>query len=100
MSQPLPHVTPKSFYLSASSSKMQLPETQARRPSVPPLGLVGCLAHSGGCEGRGRVGGGWGRERMGASRLLINANKYANGESRNALLGIQFNPSNPGGKSL
>ena len=48
-------------------------------------------------EGAG--GGGTGKMWR-ASRLLINANKYANDESRNALLTFQFNSSNPGGKFL
>lgn len=35
-------------------------------------------------ESPGRAGGAGGREDVGASHLLINANKYANDESRNA----------------
>lgn len=58
--QHLPHVTPTLFSLSAFSPKMQLPGRQTQGPSALHLGLVECLAHSGGSVSpqRGRAQGG------------------------------------------
>lgn len=47
-SQRLPRVTPMLFFLSASSAKMRVPGRRAQGPSALRLGLVECLAHSGG----------------------------------------------------
>lgn len=95
------HRTPDALSLPTPGPNMQKPGGQG-----PPGGAPGTQRGVGEhplqhlqrpTEGAG--GGGTGKMWQ-ASCLLIHANKYANDESRNALLTFQFSSSNPGGKSL
>lgn len=89
--------------------RIQKPERQVQGPPSSASGPSQSLAHSAGFEsvhhttveqGTERRQGGDTGKMWQASCLLINANKYANDESRNTLLTFQFNSSNPEGRSL
>lgn len=85
----------------ASCPDTQTPGGQVRAPVHPGPGPAPGTGRGAGEHPQGaQQSGGWGRKDRPASRPLINANKYANGGSRTALLTFQFNSSNPGGESL